>query len=72
MYTIVRFAVCIVLFGAGHTVALNGVPAGFQTGIAFAATGSEGQSWFFYLENVPREIELTVDGVPFGAAVVRE
>lgn len=29
MYTIVRFAVCIILFGAGHTLALNGVPTGF-------------------------------------------
>ncbi|GEM_PF-7070428 len=29
MYTIVRFAVCIVLFGAGYTLARNGVPTGF-------------------------------------------
>ena len=58
--------------GAERSVALNGVAPAFQTSVTFQATGSEGQYWFFYLENAPTEVRLTVDGEDFGNAEVRE
>lgn len=58
--------------GAERSVALNGVAPAFQTSVTFQATGSEGQYWFFYLEDAPTEVQLTVDGEDFGNAEVRE
>ena len=43
-----------------------------QNEVTFQATGSEGQYWFFYLEDAPTEVQLTVDGEDFGNAEVRE
>ncbi len=57
---------------ADSLVALNGIAAAYQTSTTFAATGSEGHYWFFYLEDVPTTVELTVDGVPLGTVTVEE